>query len=54
MEQEAVNTPCEEDEMADENAIILNEENTPALYDDTAEAFERDVELIDLTEEEEA
>ncbi|WP_190277512.1 hypothetical protein [Adhaeribacter rhizoryzae] len=54
MEQEAENSPRKEDEIMDENAIILKEENTPALYDNTAEAFEADIEIIDLTEDAEA
>ena len=50
MRPEEKNNPAEEEDLG-ENAIILTEENAPALFDDTAEADEDDIELIDLTEE---
>ena len=59
MNQEEKNKPAGDEEMArdeemeDENPITLTEENAPVLFDDTAEADEDDIELIDLTKEEE-
>ena len=46
------NKPAAEEEKADENSIILTTENAPVIFDDTAEADEDDIELIDLTEDE--
>ena len=59
MNQEEKNEPAgdeqtaRDEEIEDENSIILTEENAPVLFDDTAESDEDDIELIDLTKEEE-
>jgi len=46
--QEKIN-PAEDEEKANENSIILTEENARVIFEDTAEANEDDIELIDLT-----
>ncbi len=42
--------PAEGEEKADKNSIILTEENAPVIFEDTAEADEDDIELIDVSE----
>ena len=53
MKDEEINSPAEDEEMVDDNAILLTEENAAVLLHDTAEADEDDIELIDLTADDE-
>lgn len=53
MNPEPKNKPAEAETPPAEQTVILTEENAPVLYEDTAEAFAEDVEVIDLTNDEE-
>jgi len=49
MNPEEKNISGEDEDMADDNSILLTEENAAIIFEDTAEASEDDIELIDLT-----
>jgi len=47
------NIATEDEEKINENSILLTEENAAVIFNDTAEADEDDIELIDLTADDE-